>query len=251
MVLRALRILDAVARTEERASLAAIVQSLGVPKPTVYRLLRELRDAGWVRPSTGARGGFSAGPRLESLALSLMQNGGSRAARHNALSQLVSKLGETCNITALDGARVLYLDRVESESPLRAHLQPGSHIPLHCTASGKLFLAYLSKARRERLLTHNRFERLTPRTIVDRKQFDDELERIRKQGYATDNEEYVVGLTCVAVPVRSTEGKVIAAVAVQAPAIRLPTHRAAATLPALRSAAEEVGETYRAKRSTR
>lgn len=249
MILRALGILDTVARTEEHTSLAAIVQSLGVPKPTVYRLLRELRDAGWVRPRASPRGGFSAGPRLESLALTLMRNGGSRAARHSALSRLVLKLGETCNITALDGARVLYLDRVESESPLRANLQPGSHIPLHCTASGKLFLAYLPKARRERLITQVHFERLTQRTIVDRQELEDELDRIRKQGYAIDSEEYVVGLTCVAVPVRSREKKVIAAVAVQAPAIRLPHHRAAATLPALRSAAEEVAETYSARRA--
>jgi len=248
VVLRALGILDTVARTAEHASLGAIVQSLGVPKPTVYRLLRELRDAGWVRPYTGARGGFSAGPRLESLALTLMRNGGSRAARHNVLSRLVSKLGETCNITALDGTRVLYLDRVESESPLRANLQPGSHIPLHCTASGKLFLAHLPKARRERLVTQIHFERRTHRTIVDRQELEEELERIRKQGYAIDNEEYVVGLTCVAVPVRSTERKVIVAVAVQAPAIRLPYHQAAGTVPALRSAAEEVAETYSAKR---
>jgi IclR family acetate operon transcriptional repressor len=240
--------LDAVARSEDHASLAAIVHNLGVPKPTVYRLLRELRDAGWVRPCTGARGGVSAGPRLESLALTLVRNGGSRVARRSALSRLAAKLGETCNITALDGTRVLYLDRVESESPLRANLQPGSHIPLHCTASGKLFLAYLPKARRERLITQIGLERLTQRTIVDRRQLEAELERIRKQDYAMDNEEYVAGLTCVAVPVRSAEGKVIAAVAVQAPAIRLPTHCAAETLPALRSVAEEVAETYYVKR---
>lgn len=248
VVLRALGILEAVARNVENASSVAIGQTLAVPKPTVYRLLRELRDAGWVRPYTGARGGFSAGPRLESLALTLMQNGGSRAARHNVLTRLVSQLGETCNITALDGARVLLLDRVESESPLRANLQPGSHIPLHCTASGKLFLAHLPKARRERLMIEVQFERLTPRTIIDKQQFKGELERIRKQGYAIDNEEYVGGLTCVAVPVRSTERKVIAAVAVQAPAIRLPYHQAATTLPALRGAANEVAETYSAKR---
>jgi DNA-binding IclR family transcriptional regulator len=237
-----------VARTEEQTSLAAIGQTLGLPKPTIYRLLRELREAGWVRSATEARGSFGAGPRLESLALALMRNGGSSAARHSALSRLVSKLGETCNITALDGTRVLYLDRVESDSPLRANLQPGSHIPLYCTASGKLFLAYLAKARRERLMSHIHFERLTDKTIVQKQQLEKELERIRKQGYAVDNQEYVVGLMCVAVPVRSTEKKVIAAVAVQAPAIRLPYDRATQTLPALRSAAAEVGETYNARR---
>jgi DNA-binding IclR family transcriptional regulator len=244
VVQRALAVLDAVARGGESVSLAAIAGDLGLPKPTAYRLLRELAEAGLVRRATEGAGGFTPGPRLESLALAVMQHTGSSTARHAILSRLVDELGETCNITVLDGSQVLYLDRVESPWPLRVHLQPGSRVPLTCTASGKLFLARLPKLRRDRLLAQMRFERHTDRTLVDRADLEQELERVRKNGFAVDNEEYLAGLLCVAVPVVDSRGKTIAAVAVQAPVARLPHERALSALPALERAARALAATY-------
>lgn len=244
VVQRALAVLDAVARGGESVSLATIAGNLGLPKPTAYRLLRELAEAGLVRRATEGAGGFTPGPRLEGLALAVMQHAGSSTARHAILSRLVDELGETCNITVLDGSQVLYLDRVESPWPLRVHLQPGSRVPLTCTASGKLFLARLPKLRRDRLLAQMRFERHTDRTLVDRADLEQELERIRKNGFAVDNEEYLAGLLCVAVPVVDSRGKTIAAVAVQAPVARLPHERAQGTLPALERAARALATTY-------
>jgi DNA-binding IclR family transcriptional regulator len=173
-----------------------------------------------------------------------MQHAGSSTARHAILSRLVEELGETCNITVLDGSQVLYLDRVESPWPLRVHLQSGSRVPLTCTASGKLFLARLPKLRRDRLLAQMRFERHTDRTLVDRADLEQELERIRRSGYAVDNEEFLAGLLCVAVPVIDARGRAIAAVAVQAPVARLPRERAETTLPALERAARALAATY-------
>jgi DNA-binding IclR family transcriptional regulator len=244
VVQRALAVLDAVARGGESVSLTALAGDLGLPKPTAYRLLRELAEAGLVRRATEAAGGFAPGPRLESLALAVMQHSGSSTARHAILSRLVEELGETCNITVLDGSQVLYLDRVESPWPLRVHLQPGSRVPLTCTASGKLFLARLPRLRRDRLLAQMRFERHTERTLADRASLEQELERIRRQGFAVDNEEYLAGLLCVAVPVIDARGRAIAAVAVQAPVARLPRERAETTLPALERAAHALGATY-------
>lgn len=244
VVRRAIAVLEAVARAGDGVSLAVIASNANVPKPTAYRLLRELSEAGLIRREMTAQGGFSAGPRLEQIALALLQNGGSRTTRHAILTRLVEELGETCNITVLDGSEVLYVDRVESNSPLRPHLQPGSRVPLYCTASGKLFLARLPKVARDRLLAQIRMERATARTIIDRSALESELARIRKDGYALDDEEYVVGLVCVAVPVIDLRGKAIAAVAVQAPVTRLPRERAIDTLPALRRAAQELSATF-------
>jgi len=244
VVLRAVALLAAVATRGEAVPLGAIAEATRLPKPTAYRLLRELADGGWiVREPVGA-GGFSPGPRLERLALSLMEHGGSRTVRHSILARLVAELGETCNVTVLDGAQVLYRDRVESPSPLRAHLQPGSRVPLHCTASGKLFLAELPKRRRDRLLEQIRFDRLTDHTLTDRAALEAQLHCIRKQRFAVDNEEYVAGLVCVAVPIPDSRGKTIAAVAVQAPVSRLPSDRAATALPALQRAATALAATF-------
>ncbi|MBA3253121.1 MAG: IclR family transcriptional regulator [Burkholderiaceae bacterium] len=236
--------LDSVASGGEHVPLTAIAAGACVPKPTAYRLLRELASAGWLHREASAPGGFTAGPRLERLALALVENGGCRVARHNILRRLASELSETCNITALNGSQALYIDRVECMSPLRAQLHPGSRVPLYCTASGKLFLAYMSKQRRERLLEKLNIERFTERTHADRHTLQEELQRIRRRGYAVDNEEYVAGLRCVAVPVLDSSRKTIAAVAVQAPAVRLPFERTGLTLPALRRAAAEIAATY-------
>lgn len=244
VVLRTVAVLDSVASGGEHVPLSTIAAGARVPKPTAYRLLRELASAGWLHREASTPGGFTAGPRLERLALALLENGGCRVARHNILRRLVTELGETCNITALNGSQVLYIDRVECTSPLRAHLHPGSRVPLYCTASGKLFLAYMARQRRERLLDKVKIERFTERTHADRHALQEELERIRKRGYAVDNEEYVAGLRCVAVPVIDSSRKTIAAVAVQAPAVRLPFERTGLTLPALRRAAAEIAATY-------
>lgn len=244
LIERVFAILDAVARAGDGISLANVAATARLPKPTAYRLVRELAEGGLVRREHGAQGGISAGPRLEQLALALMENSGARAVRQSVLARLVSEIGETCNVTMLDGNQVLYLERVESASPLRVHLQPGSRVPLHCSASGKVFLANLPKARRERLLAQIELAPLTARTIRDRKALEAELQRIRKEGYAVDNEEYVAGLLCVAVPIADSRGRILAAVAVQAPVARLSYERGIATLPALRKAAKELSATY-------
>ncbi len=244
VVLRAVAVLAAVASRGEAVALGDIAEATRLPKPTAYRLLRELADGGWIVHESAGAGGFSPGPRLERLAMGLMEHGGPRTVRHAILAGLVAELGETCNVTVLDGVQVLYRDRVESPSPLRAHLQPGSRVPLYCTASGKLFLAELPKRRRDRLLAQIRFDALTENTLTERAALEAELQRIRKQRYAVDNEEYVAGLLCVAVPIPDAGGKTIAAVAVQAPVSRLPNDRAATTLPALQRAAAALAATF-------
>jgi IclR family acetate operon transcriptional repressor len=187
---------------------------------------------------------FTVGPRLSALALRVMTNSTCRGVRHSILQGLVDELGETCNLTMLDGAQIVYLDRVETPSPLRVNLQPGSRVPLHCSASGKLLLALLPAARRNRLLAQMRLERQTGNTIVDRDALDDELKRVRREKVSTDAEEFVTGLVCVAVPVVDGEGRAIAAVAVQAPVARMPLDRALGHVPRLRVAAAALARSF-------
>jgi hypothetical protein len=140
------------------------------------------------------------------------------------------------------GTEVVYLDRVETAWPLRFHLQPGSRVPLHCSASGKLFMAWMPPVQRNRLLGHLQYKSYTPNTITTRLRLEAELARVRAQGYALDNEEYLDGLVCVAVPVfdpRSRQ-KVRGSVAVQAPASRFPIERATSAR-ALQRTAEAPG----------
>src|SRR6267142_1042513 len=126
--------------------------------------------------------------RLPTLGRNVMLNGSLRAGRRAILARLVEEIGETCNFTMLDGAEVIYVDRVEAAWPLRMNLTSGSRVPLHCTASGKLLLALLPKASRERITGQLALTRYTDTTITDRRQLATELARIRANRYSTDKE---------------------------------------------------------------
>lgn len=240
--LRAFTVLEAVARAERPAALAELTALLRLPKPTLYRMLGMLQSAGLVMRAPGARG-YAPGPRLAALGRSVMLTGGLRSAGRAVLAGLVEEIGETCNFTMLDGAEVVYVDRVEAAWPLRMNLSAGSHVPLHCTASGKLLLALMPKAARERLCARLPLKRYTATTFTDSAQLLRELERIRARRYATDNEEYHAGLVCVAVPVLDRSKRACAALAVQAPVSRMPLERALSYLPVLRRAAQVMGST--------
>jgi IclR family acetate operon transcriptional repressor len=242
--LRSFAVLESLVAAERPASLTEIVKASALPKPTVYRMLAMLETAGLVARDPGAAR-YSPGPRLAALGLGIMQNGSLSAARHAILAQLVEQIGETCNFTMLHGGEVMYLDRVEAAWPLRMNLTSGSRVPLHCTASGKLLLAYLPKVSRDRMLGTLSYKSYTPSTLADRKSLDAELSRIRKARYATDNEEFHAGLVCVAVPTRGPSGKPCAAIAVHAPMSRMPLERALEHLPLLRKAAEAIESTFK------
>ena len=236
--LRLIALLEHVARADKALTLTDIIGEVRQPKPTVYRMLQQLEQAGLlVKEPEGKR--YAPGARLAKLAEDVLLNAQVRAARHAILQQLVDEIGETCNYTMPAGIEVVYLDRVETAWPLRFHLQPGSRVPLHCSASGKLFLAWMPPVQRNRLLGHLQYKGYTPNTITTRIRLEAELSRVRAQGYALDNEEYLDGLVCVAVPVfdpRSRQ-KVRGSVAVQAPASRFPIERATSALPALQRTA--------------
>src|SRR6185503_14962145 len=171
--LRSFAVLESLVAAERPATLTEIVKASALPKPTVYRMLAMLESAGLVARDPGAAR-YSPGPRLATLGLGIMQNGSLSSARHAILAQLVEQIGETCNFTMLQGGEVMYLDRVEAAWPLRMNLTSGSRVPLHCTASGKLLLAYLPKPSRDRLLATLSFKSYTPSTLADRKSLDAE-----------------------------------------------------------------------------
>lgn len=243
-LLRAFALLEHVARARGALSLQQVTEAVGLPKPTVYRMLGTLEGAGLLaREPDGRR--VVAGPRLARIAYDVMQNESVRAPTRAILKRLAEDVGETVNLTMLDRGEVVYLDRVETAWPLRMTLQPGSRVPLHCTASGKLLLALLPTARRRRILAGLALTPFTAQTIVDRRRLDAELAGIRRAGVATDNEEYLAGLVCVAVPVTAA-GRVAACVAVHAPVARMPLARALEHLPALQQAARALGASFAA-----
>jgi IclR family transcriptional regulator, acetate operon repressor len=234
--MRLFLLLEAIASRDQLFSLQSLVEDTGLPKPTLHRMLQQLESAAIVQRKGNGRH-YSTGVRLRRLAENLLLNNTYHGARHVVLRHLVEEVGESCNITALDGSEVVYLDRVETAAPLRFYLHPGSRVPAHCSASGKLFLSQMTPAQRRRLLAHAPLTQYTPHTVVDLEQIERELKNVRRDGFAFDNEEFLPGLVCVAVTVPAQEGRSNLCVAVQAPIMRLTPDKALQLLPALQRAA--------------
>lgn len=243
--LRLLQLLELVAGEGEPQGLSDIVRISGQPKPSVHRMLQQLEHGGLLaRGSDGRR--YAITPRLMRFAETVLRGSTATGVRHAVLRQLVADVGETCNLTALSGAEVVYLDRVETAFPLRLDLRPGSRVPLHCSASGKLFLAHLPRVQRDRLLEGLQYARQTPHTLCTREALEAELDRIRREGHSVDAEEFIEGLVCVAVPVRDEpHGPVRCAVALQAPAVRMSLPDALQQLDKLRTAAQAIARATR------
>ena len=241
--LRAIAILEAIANADGPLGLVEIMAATGLPKPTVHRIGALLESAGLlIREAEGKR--YSPGPRLASLALASLTNTAWRAPRHAILKALVTEIGETCNLTLLDGTEVVYLDRVETAWPLRLHFQTGSRVPAHCSASGKLLLSLLPARERRRILDALPFSYHTANTITHRSDLEEALKRIRRERFSTDNEEYLDGTVCVAVPVENAKRLVPAALAVHAPTTRMTLAQALEYVPALRRAAARLADVF-------
>ncbi len=240
--LRAFGVLELVARADGPLSLDELTQLCGLPKPSVFRILGLLQRGGLVQREPASKR-YCIGARMSKLALEVMMRSPQRARRHAILQQLVAEIGETCNLTMLDGNEVLYLDRVETSSPVRVHLAAGSRVPLHCTASGKLFLSQLSERQVATLLGPGPYRRFTENTIIDPEELQKALRRIRNEGIGTDVGEFLEGSVAVSVPVTDAQGRVCATVAVHGPAPRVTLRSCMDFLPALRRAATAMAGT--------
>ena len=239
---RSLAIIDEVLGAGVPLSAKVIGDRLALPRATTYRLIAALEDRGLLGrdPLTG---GLTAGVGLDAMAFRILRHSVQRGPRHAILSDLVASIGETCNFGVLDDGQARYVDRVEAaQAPLRLDFRPGSCVPLYCSAMGKVFLAHMPEPTQGRYLGAFGFVRYTQHTIRDRGHLRRELDRVREAASATDDEEYVAGVNCLAVPVTCGPA-VVAAIAIQAPKARSDIAKLKSFLPQLRGAATRLAAT--------
>ncbi|MFJ4394915.1 IclR family transcriptional regulator [Pseudomonas sp. NPDC089396] len=237
--LRALLVLEVLASVDAPLSLAQLCERLAAPKATLLRMLVALERLGYLLRE-GDEKTYLLGPRASRMGLALLRNHVVLERSRLILQTLVRQLGETCNLTALDGDRVIYVDRVETHEPLRLHVEPGTHVPLHCTASGKLFLAEMPVHRRSAILKHLELTPSSDRSITDHDVLASELERIHSRGVGIDSEEFVRGMVAVAVPIRGADGQCLAALACHAPTARKSLNELIEFIPQMQAAAAQL-----------
>lgn len=240
-MLRGLLIAEKVVQAERPVSSAYLAELLDLPKASVHRICQQLESEGVLQRESGGKR-FLGGKRLRALAIATLCNSTLSAARRVVLENLSEETGETCNLTALDGHEIVYLDRVESNWPYRIHLPVGSHLPLYCTATGKLFLAYMKPVQRRRILKSLQLQAYTDLTMTSITKLDTELDKIAENGFGLDAGEYLEGMIALAVPVMDVQGQVIMALALHAPSARKSLAELREYLPVLRRAAAAMAD---------
>jgi len=215
---RAVAILDLLAQGGWRTG-AEVARELRVHRSTALRLLGTLEKHALVeRDLRTAR--YRLGRRLPQLASVVTGEFDLRYIAHPVCEHLAAQTGETATFELLIGDDIVPIEQVTASTSLVSINWLGRRYPVHCTASGKVFLAFAPEAVRERLLAQP-LERLTPHTITDRSALEAELEEARQSGVAHTHEELEVGVDAIAAPVHGPDGEVVAAVDVSGPSHRL------------------------------
>lgn len=246
--LRALHVLEAAAHMRRDLSVAELSTLVDVPKPTMHRLVRQLENDGLLQRGVNGRL-RGPGPRLVTFALDVLRYWAKAAPRQALLQALSNDIGETCNLGVMEGNAIVYIERVESKWPFGLKFEPGSKVPLHCTSMGKLFLSDMPPARRRELIQASVLHPYTDNTICDADALDREVQEIKKRGYSIDDQEFLAGVVCLAVPVRSTAGTLCAALAISAPAARLSIGKALQQLPIMMETAAKLGTQFERQNS--
>jgi DNA-binding IclR family transcriptional regulator len=233
---RAITILELLAR-EGESSVTELAAELGVHKSTAFRLLATLESHRLVE-QVNDRGRYRLGVGNLRLA-------GATTARLDVVTearpltrQLAADTGETVNITVRSEESALYLDQAAGSSALQSHNWVGQRIPLHATSNGKVLLSELSEHEFDEALPH--LPRFTEHTITSPERLREELDGVRRLGYALAVDELEVGLTAAAAPIRSAHGDIIASMSISGPSFRLTGERLEETVPLVVAAALEV-----------
>ena len=210
---RALRLLETLANAEREISLTELADKLEWPKSTVHGILATLRDYRFVDQSD-VNGRYRLGVRLFEYGQKAARNWGIREIALPVMQKLNAQCGEMVQLATEDAGEVFYLEKLDSTHIIRIVSEIGTRLPMHCSGLGKVLLAYRTPADARAILMRNGMRRMTNNTITDPVQMDMELAKIRKQGYALDNQEIMEGLRCVAAPIRDMNGNVKYAVSV-------------------------------------
>jgi DNA-binding IclR family transcriptional regulator len=238
---RALSILELLVHADRPLGFGEILANLGYPRSSLFNLLNTLLDRGWIE--------FDELSRTYRLGIRTFE-AGSAYERSIDLLPLVlphmerirDALDETVQISVLEGRYNVYLGKMEGGQRLGLASEVGRRLEAHATALGKMLLADVPAKELDELFTSGQLETFTPNTITNPRKLKEELEVIRGRGYATDIEEYTLGVRCVATPIRNHLGRTIAALSVSFPTFRFSDARSEQALALLYEAVDQISK---------
>jgi DNA-binding IclR family transcriptional regulator len=234
---RALAILEAVAQRGDGLTNSELSRRLGMPKSSASYILRTLEGHGYLRrePATGK---YRLGLRILGLSRDVLAGLDIKEVALPVLRSLVERTQLTAHLAVLDHSEAVYIEKVEGPGFIKMDTWVGRRMNVHSTSVGKTLVAYLPKSEVEAIVRERGLKKRTPKTITSQTRFLGELDKVRAQGYALDDEENSLGARCVAAPVFDALGRVEAAVGLSGTTTQIND----VSLPRL---AEQVKETAR------
>ena len=236
---KALEVLDQVAGFGRPVRFSELLAQSGHPKATLYRLVQTLVNQHMLTHDAQT-GAYSLGMRLVRLAHAAWSQAALAPIARQHLDKLARMAGETVHLAQLDAGQVLYVDKRNAAQPVVMFSQAGKIGPAYCTGVGKAMLAHLPKDELDALIPRQAFHQFTTATLTSPEALTTELERIRAEGFARDREEHEPGIICVALPILTTQGRVLGALSVTGATSRTDFPRLEALVPTIRHTAEKI-----------
>ena len=233
----ACRILKMLGNHPDGVKAADLARSLQIPVTTTLRIMTTLHLEGFARKHEGR---YELGPILIQLGNAALAGTEIRELALPILNTLSINVDETSHLAIPCDERALIVAVQDSPHPLRAASRPGFLAELHCSSTGKIFLSYLYHDRLAEIVAEARPERRTAHTMTTLKELKREVEITRKRGYSLDNEEFNMGVRCLAVPVFDSDGVVAAAIGITAATVRFTPERVGELAAKVKASAAEL-----------
>jgi IclR family transcriptional regulator, acetate operon repressor len=241
----ALAVMHTICDADRALSITEVAQLCCLPVPTVHRIAAQLERRSMLKRAFGTRK-LLVGPALVRLGASALRASLQSDRVHALLEALANELGEHCQLGMRVGNEVVYADTVRAVRSAGLHFEQGKRAPLYCTSIGKLFLAKMAPDELTPWLKTHQREPLTARTLVSERAIKAAVKAVQQTGWATSNEEMAVGVVGCAVPVRLTDGQLIAGLGISVPSPRVPFDELAKFRAAMSRAAASIADAIEA-----
>ena len=244
-LVKGLQILETLATSSGPKGITELSLQLDLNKSNVHRLLKTLSRMNYVVQEPDRT--YRASLKMWRIGMEVMNHRRLANLCLTAMNTLRQISGESVHLSLVDGVRVLYIDKIDSDQSVRAYTERGGTAPLHCVATGKVLLAHNYTALREAV--SQALTQYTPKTITDIQALDAEMKTIRKLGYAINAGEYRIDVGGIAAPIMSKDNTVVAAIGISGPIQRLSRPRMKELIPEVVAAARSASDLVHASES--
>jgi len=196
---RILNILEEILLDPDSFTAKKISHKLNIPLATVYRHIETLCDERYLVAGNSKK--YIPGPKIRNIILQSLPYEPNFTLRRSYLRKLTEEIKETVSLSVPIGTKLVYFDRIEFHWPMQLNLEAGDHLPLHASASGKLYLSSIKKNDALEIFKNIKTPKTAKNTITEINKFKKELNKINKQGYAFDDEEWFNGMVGISLPI--------------------------------------------------